>query len=57
MPRDMSKGKPITRRYSEEATAVRMARALRTELGTEHGTIGRVATRLGREQTRCGCGV
>src|SRR5215212_6551676 len=49
MPRDVSKGKPTTRRYSEEekAAAVRMVRALRTELGTEHGTIGRVASQLG----------
>jgi transposase len=49
MPRDVSKGKPTTRRYSEEekAAAVRMVRALRAELGTEHGTIGRVATQLG----------
>jgi transposase len=49
MPRDVSKGKPATRRYSEEekAAAVRMVRALRAELGTDHGTIGRVATQLG----------
>jgi transposase len=49
MPRDVSKGKPTTRRYSEEekAAAVRMVRALRAELGTDHGTIGRVATQLG----------
>ena len=49
MPRDVSKGKPTTRRYSEEekAAAVRMVRALRAELGTEHGTVQRVATQLG----------
>jgi transposase len=49
MPRDVSKGKPTTRRYSEEekAAAVRMVRALRVELGTDHGTIGRVASQLG----------
>jgi transposase len=49
MPRDVSKGKPTTRRYSEEekAAAVRMVRALRAELGTDHGTIQRVATQLG----------
>lgn len=49
MPRDVSKGRPTTRRYSEEekAAAVRMVRALRAELGTDHGTIGRVATQLG----------
>jgi transposase len=49
MPRDVSKGKPTTRRYSEEekAAAVRMVRALRAELGTDHGPIGRVAAQLG----------
>ncbi len=42
-------GKPTTRRYSpeEKAAAVRMVRALRAELGTEHGTVQRVATQLG----------
>ena len=49
MPREVSKGKPTTRRYSpeERAAAVRMVRALRAELGTEHGTVQRVATQLG----------
>src|SRR4051794_20880579 len=49
MPEDVSKGKPTTRRYSEEekAAAVRMVRALRAELGSEHGTVQRVATQLG----------
>src|SRR5215210_7533313 len=49
MPRDASKGKPTTRRYSEEekAAAVRMVRALRAELGIDHGTVQRVATQLG----------
>ncbi len=49
MPREVSKGKPTTRRYSEEekAAAVRMVRALRAELGTEHGTVQRVASQLG----------
>ena len=49
MPRDASKGKPTTRRYSEEekAAAVRMVRALRAELGSDHGTVQRVATQLG----------
>jgi transposase-like protein len=49
MPRDLSKGKPTTRRYSpeEKAAAVRMVRTLRAELGTEHGTVQRVATQLG----------
>jgi len=49
MPKDTTPGKPTTRRYSpeEKAAAVRMVRTLRAELGTEHGTIGRVATQLG----------
>lgn len=49
MPREVSKGKPTTRRYSEEekAAAVRMVRTLRAELGSDHGTIQRVATQLG----------
>jgi len=49
MPKDTTPGKPTTRRYSpeEKAAAVRMVRTLRAELGTEHGTIQRVATQLG----------
>ena len=49
MPREVSKGKPTTRRYSpeERAAAVRMVRALRAEIGTEHGTVQRVASQLG----------
>ena len=49
MPREVSKGKPTTRRYSpeERVAAVRMVRALRAEIGTEHGTVQRVATQLG----------
>ena len=49
MPRDVTQGKPTTRRYSEEekAAAVRMVRTLRAELGTEHGTVQRVATQPG----------
>jgi transposase len=45
----MSPGKPTTRRYSEaeKEQAVRMVRQLRKELGTDHGTIGRVAKQLG----------
>ena len=40
---------PATRRYSEEqkAQAVRLVRQLRRELGTDDGTIGRVARQLG----------
>ena len=42
-------GRPTTRWYSpeEKAAAVRMVRTLRAELGTEHGTVQRVATQLG----------
>src|SRR5215207_7238879 len=49
MPKEQSPGKPTTRRYSpeEKAAAVRMVRTLRAELGTEHGTVQRVAQQLG----------
>ena len=49
MPKDTTAGKPTTRRYSpdEKAAAVRMVKTLRAELGTDHGTIQRVATQLG----------
>jgi transposase-like protein len=49
MPREKSPGKPTTRRYteSEKDQAVRLVRQLREELGTEHGTVQRVATQLG----------
>jgi transposase len=49
MPKDSTPGKPTTRRYSpeEKAAAVRMVRTLRAELGTEHGTVQRVAEQLG----------
>ena len=49
MPKEQSPGKPTTRRYSpeEKAAAVRMVRTLRAELGTEHGTVQRVAHQLG----------
>jgi len=42
-------GKPTTRRYTdtEKAQAVRLVRELRKELGTEHGTVYRVANQLG----------
>jgi transposase-like protein len=48
MPKEQSAGKPTTRRYSpeEKAAAVRMVPALRAELGTEHGTVQRVAQRM-----------
>ena len=49
MPKDTTPGKPTTRRYSpdEKAAAVRMVRTLRAELGTEHGTVQRVAQQVG----------
>lgn len=49
MPKDKTHGRPTTRRYSEEekARAVRLVRQLRAELGTEHGTVKRVAEQLG----------
>ena len=49
MPHEMSPGKPSTRRYSqaERDRAVRAVRQLRKELGTDHGTIKRVADQLG----------
>ena len=59
MPKDTTPGKPTTRRYSpeEKAAAVRMVRTLRAELGTEHGTVQRVAAQLGygTESVRLGC--
>ncbi len=49
MPKHTAPGKPMTRRYSpdEKAAAVRTVRTLRVELGTEHGTVQRVAQQLG----------
>ena len=49
MPTQGRSGKPTTRRYSDEekAQAVRLVRQLRAELGTEHGTVQRVADQLG----------
>ena len=49
MPKDTTPGKPTTRRYNpeEKAAAVGMVRTLRAELGTEHGTVQRVAQQLG----------
>lgn len=49
MPQEMSLGKPTTRRCSEaeKERAVRAVRQLRKELGTDHGTIKRVADQLG----------
>jgi transposase len=49
MPHEMSPGRPTTRRYSpaEKERAVRAVRQLRKELGTDHGTVHRVAQQLG----------
>ena len=49
MATEMTPGRPTTRRYSEaeKERAVRAVRQLRKELGTEHGTIKRVADQLG----------
>ena len=49
MPKETSPGRPTTRRYSdaEKADAVRLVRQLRVELGTEHGTVQRIARQLG----------
>jgi transposase len=49
MSKDQSPEKPSARRYSpqEKAAAVRMVRTLRAELGTEQGTVSRVARQLG----------
>ncbi len=49
MPKEINPGNATTRRYSEQekAAAVRMVRQLRQELGTDRGTVKRVATQLG----------
>jgi transposase len=49
MSQEMSPGKPTTRRYTdaERDRAVRMVFQLRKELGTDQGTVGRVARQLG----------
>jgi transposase len=49
MPREKSPGSPTTRRYteSEKDQAVRLVRKLRVELGTDQGTVQRVAKQLG----------
>src|SRR3954447_13370756 len=49
MGQERSPGKPTTRRYSEaeKERAVRAVRQLRKELGTDHGTVHRVAEQLG----------
>lgn len=49
MPKELSPRKPNTRRYTpeEKAQAVRLVPQLRKELGTDHGTVQRVAGQLG----------
>jgi transposase len=49
MPGEKTSGKPTTRRYTDEekAQAVRLVRQVRAELGTDHGTVHRVARQLG----------
>jgi len=49
MAGEKSPGKPTTRRYTpdEKEQAVRLVRQLRKELGTDHGTVYRVARQLG----------
>ncbi len=49
MGREITPGKPTTRRYSEEekAQAVRLVRQLRAETGQRHGPVRRVAEQLG----------
>ena len=49
MPTEQVAGKPTTRRCTDEekAQAVRLVRQLRRELGSEHGTVQRVADQLG----------
>jgi transposase-like protein len=49
MPTEKSPGNPTTRRYSEaeKDQAVRLVRKLRQELGSDHGTVHRVAKQLG----------
>ena len=49
MPQEQPRRKPTARRYTpdEKAQAVRLVRQLRAELGTDHGTVKRVAGQLG----------
>ncbi len=49
MANEQPRKKPTGRRYSpdEKAQAVRLVRQLQAELGTDHGTIKRVAGQLG----------
>jgi len=49
MPQELPRRKPTGRRYTpdEKEQAVRLVRQLRAELGTDHGTVQRVARQLG----------
>jgi transposase len=49
MPAERVPGRPTTRRYSEveKAQAVRLVRQLRAEVGSDYGTVKRVAGQLG----------
>jgi transposase len=49
MPAERLPGKPTTRRYSEQekVQAVRLVRQLRAEVGSDYGTVKRVAGQLG----------
>jgi transposase-like protein len=49
MTKEITPGKPTTRRYTKEekGQAVRLVFELRTELGTTQGTVVRIADRLG----------
>jgi transposase len=49
MPEERIPGRPSTRRYTpaEREQAVRLVRQLRSELGTDQGTVARVAKQLG----------
>ena len=49
MPKEQSPGNPTTRRYTPEEKALQCgwSRALRDELGIDHGTVQRVARQLG----------
>ena len=49
MPNEHPRKKPTGRRYTpdEKAQAARLVRQLRAELGTDHGTVKRVAGQLG----------
>jgi transposase-like protein len=49
MGSEITPGRPTTRRYTpvEKEQAVRLVRQLRAELGTDHGTVQRVASQLG----------